>query len=111
MECLFLTDCEMERVGIVKMLRTQHVTNPRATSSLTSSLRVEIQTLIAFLERKKKVKAAHDMCYVQNFTGLLCIIVSSLTFFPWLSPFLFCCNKIIATLLNQSLVLIPEQST
>jgi hypothetical protein len=61
MECLFLTDSEMERVGVVKMLRTQHVTNPRATSSLTSSLRVEIQTLFAFLERKKKGKSAFFM--------------------------------------------------
>ncbi len=25
---------------------------------------------------------AHDVCYVQIFTGLLCIIVSSVTFFP-----------------------------
>jgi hypothetical protein len=25
--------------------------------------------------------------YVQSFTGLLCIVVSSVTFLPWPSPF------------------------
>jgi hypothetical protein len=29
----------------------------------------------------------HMMCADVSFTGLLCIIVSSVTFFPWPSPF------------------------
>jgi hypothetical protein len=69
-------------------------TNQRRESLLSprrSSCHAELWAPWLWACGKKKFLSLNkkNVRYVQSFTGLLCIIVFSVTFFPWLSPFFY----------------------